>query len=250
MQISLSLRSSPSSFPFLALTCPMPTCGQAPATASEVDAAAGEVEGAEQDEAQLAKLVRVLRQAGRFLQTDDQGGNGRGKRRGGESARAATVADPDLHESRAKRQQHGGIYVWTVDGQPHVVGSIWSSIPSRDPSQRSIAHEFQSVSAAQASSSHRKQIGRRGVVPDWRPSGGGVEFKTMEDAPAPASKPAARLVQMRQLARRFMASTVRTTTKKTAIYVCSLSPPFATTASRRGSSMAACSSSYWVPTRR
>ncbi len=103
-------------------------------------------------------------------------------------------------------QQHGSVYVWTRDGRPQAISSIWSSVPQHSPGKRSVAHEFQSLSSRRLISSHARQIGRKGVVPDWKPLSGGIAFKKIADAPTPAAKETSRLVQMRQLSRQFSAS--------------------------------------------
>lgn len=102
-------------------------------------------------------------------------------------------------------QQHGAIYVWTLDGRPQAIASIWSSMPQDLPNQRSITHEFQSLSERGLFSKHAQQIGRRGVVPDWNCSEGGIQYKNISGVAAPGKSAGARLLQMRSLSRKFTA---------------------------------------------
>src|SRR5687768_3103950 len=57
-------------------------------------------------------------------------------------------ATPVLQYSNPVRptDQHGAVYVWTLDGRPEVIGSIWSSEDAKDPLMRVVTHEFQSLS--------------------------------------------------------------------------------------------------------
>ena len=107
-------------------------------------------------------------------------------------------------------QQHGAFYVWTLNGRPQAIGSIWTSVRADDPGHRHVSHEFQSLSQSALITSHAVQVGHRGVVPAWKPPGGGIEFKPVPGAPVPATKATARLIQMRQLSRNFQASIVET----------------------------------------
>ena len=101
--------------------------------------------------------------------------------------------------------QHGAIYVWTWDGRPEVIGSIWSSLPRDNVEQRTISHEFQSLSLRPVVSKHAPRVGRNGTVPDWSPRAAGIELHVIADAPAPAAQPVARLAQMRRLVAEFSA---------------------------------------------
>src|SRR4029078_3052910 len=41
--------------------------------------------------------------------------------------------------------QHGTMFLWTEEGRPAVVGSVWSAIDRQKPSLRNITHEFHSL---------------------------------------------------------------------------------------------------------
>lgn len=101
--------------------------------------------------------------------------------------------------------QHGAIYVWTLDGRPEAIASMWSTDVAGNPALRDVTHEFQSLSLAPLSSRHAPRVGNMGPVPDWKLDRPGVELHLLPKAPAPADSPAARLVQMRRLAREFSA---------------------------------------------
>lgn len=101
--------------------------------------------------------------------------------------------------------QHGAVYVWTLDGRPEAIGSMWSTIAAGDPELREVTHEFQSLSLAPLASRHAPRIGRMGPVPDWKAGEAGLESNLLAGAPAPAETPSVRLTQMRRLAQGFSA---------------------------------------------
>ena len=87
---------------------------------------------------------------------------------------------------------YGDVFVWTSQGRPEVVGSLhkWYS-----PNHHS-AIEFVSLSTARV-------VAERGGREIWAPSRPGIEMKAIPEAPIPASMPAQRLRQMRELAKDF-----------------------------------------------
>jgi hypothetical protein len=121
--------------------------------------------------------------------------------------RVELQATPVLQYSNPVRptDQHGAVYVWTLDGRPEVVGSIWSSEDAKDPGLRGVAHEFQSLSLDSIVSEHPPRTGRKGPVPDWKTSAAGIELQVLPDAPAAAKSAPGRLSQMRRLAAGFSA---------------------------------------------
>ena len=116
-------------------------------------------------------------------------------------------ATPVLKYSNPVRptDQHGAIYVWTLDGRPEVIGSIWSSEDAKDPLLRMVTHEFQSLSLDTLVSKHPQRSGSQGPIPDWKTSAPGIELQILPDADAPAKSAPARLSQMRRLAAEFSA---------------------------------------------
>lgn len=96
-------------------------------------------------------------------------------------------------------QQHGSIFLWTQNGRPAVFGSIWSAVNRNDASIRFVTHEFHSlVDTPDISAS------KTGATV-WSSGEAGIAWQPLADSPAPASTRPARLVQLRQLARRLSA---------------------------------------------
>lgn len=102
-------------------------------------------------------------------------------------------------------QQHGAFYVWTHQGRPYCLGSIWSNIPADDREHRWVANELHSLAPGALRSQHEPRQGKRGPVPQWVTEQPGIVWNEFTDAVPPADKPALRLVQMRRFAERFTA---------------------------------------------
>lgn len=105
---------------------------------------------------------------------------------------------PILRWSNPERGQvYGNVFLWTHRGRPVVVGSLfkWFS-PFTHAS-----HEFHSLSLGEITA-------KNDLREVWRSTQPGVVFAAIPDAPAVAANPAARLAQMRQLARQFTARSV------------------------------------------
>lgn len=98
----------------------------------------------------------------------------------------------------SQKQQHGHLFVWTAEGRPEAIGTIFS-IAADQPGRRALIHEFHTLSPRRlypvtpANSRYK-----------WAPEAG-IVLSPCEEAPAPAEAASARLTQMRQLARRFSA---------------------------------------------
>ena len=90
---------------------------------------------------------------------------------------------------------HGAIFVWTTDGRPEVIASIYKFF---EPA-RHLGVEFNSLAAGPLTAS-------RDGKDAWHPARAGVEFRPIPDAPAPAGTAAGRLRQMRALAEPFAAA--------------------------------------------
>lgn len=90
---------------------------------------------------------------------------------------------------------HGAVFVWTDRGRPAAVGSIYKWFSPN----RHLGVELHSL-VPQPLTADRD--GRR----IWSASRPGVEFKPVPGAPAPGESPAARLRQMRALAKAFAAT--------------------------------------------
>jgi len=101
--------------------------------------------------------------------------------------------EPVLKWSNPDRGEiHGNVFLWTRDGRPLVVGSLFKwFMPFTH-----MSHEFQSLSDQPLSATfHGKPV--------WKTDESGVRFVEVPGAPAPAAAEAQRLLQLKQLARDF-----------------------------------------------
>ncbi len=95
--------------------------------------------------------------------------------------------------------QHGAIFLWTKDGRPAILGSIWSARNRSDEESRFVAHEWHSLSdEVDLTATRAGQL-------LWKAGEPGITWLTLADVPRPAPSRANRLVQMRSLARRLSA---------------------------------------------
>lgn len=88
----------------------------------------------------------------------------------------------------------GGFYVWTDrTGEPRVAAQIFLTREDR------WMHEFQSLSTTPLQAAYNQAI-------VWSPTRAGIEWKPVPATGPPADSPVKRLVQMREIAKRFSAS--------------------------------------------
>jgi hypothetical protein len=98
--------------------------------------------------------------------------------------------EPVMRWPNATREgQEGATYVWTLDGRPEAISSVWET-------GGRWFHEFHSLSSSSLVARHN----RRTI---WQPEKAGVEFSPFREAPDPADSAVKRLAQMKDLARRF-----------------------------------------------
>jgi hypothetical protein len=92
--------------------------------------------------------------------------------------------------------QQGAVFLWLRDGKPAAIGDFFSE-PEGMLKGRKVMHEFHALDT-------EKLIVTRpeGSLNEWKPETG-LERKVLADSPAPATTPAARLLQMRKLAQEF-----------------------------------------------
>jgi hypothetical protein len=94
----------------------------------------------------------------------------------------------------ARNDQQGVLFLWLRDGRPAALACIFSHPHAKLPG-RLINHELHALDA-------EKLLVKRDAYNQWKPEAGLVR-KELTDAPAPASTPATRLLQMRRLAQEF-----------------------------------------------
>jgi len=87
---------------------------------------------------------------------------------------------------------HGGVFIWTHQGRPAAVASIFKWFDPRDE----MRFEVHSLSA-------EPLIGFLGRDEIWRSSRAGIEYKPVPGAPVPADTAVARLIQMRTISSGF-----------------------------------------------
>ena len=88
---------------------------------------------------------------------------------------------------------HGEVFVWTHNGCPQVVASIYHYYSPR----RYLATEFHSLARTQLSATYKSQ-------PVWSASSAGIAFKKIPGALVPANMASTRLRHMRAMARSFI----------------------------------------------
>lgn len=97
--------------------------------------------------------------------------------------------------------QLGAVYVWTREGRPELLGTIFSQHAQDDSGQRVVVHEFHTLSDRVLSVRAPKDVSRA-----WKPKGI-LPIKPLTDAPAVSESAPQRLLQLRNLAREFSAVT-------------------------------------------
>jgi hypothetical protein len=102
---------------------------------------------------------------------------------------------------------HGVAYVWRHEGRPVVVGQLFSYLNGKGG--RVYCHAMHSLAR-----NEEKVTGLREGKVFWTPDSPGVRMRDVPDAPAPAASRAARLVQMKEISRRFSAYTEEATRGK------------------------------------
>ena len=96
-----------------------------------------------------------------------------------------------------------GLVFLFLDGErPRCVVTVWARSPEARLESGEVWCEFVSLSA-------QPLVCQRAGRPLWTPKGGGLTEQLFADAPPPAERPAQRLVQMRDLARRFQATSYK-----------------------------------------
>ncbi len=89
-------------------------------------------------------------------------------------------------------QVHGNVFLWIDNGRPALIGSLFKWFSPHNH----MSHEFHSLSEEPLAVKYGEQ-------PVWRTAAPGLQFQAVSESPQPAGSPAQRLLQMRQIARKF-----------------------------------------------
>src|SRR5215471_3879288 len=92
-----------------------------------------------------------------------------------------------------RNQERGSVFVWMHDDRPAAIGQFFRFTIR---GTRLTKHALHSLSSEPLEA-------RFGEVVAWAPDKPGIEWKVFSDIPAPGPTRTSRLLQMRQLARRF-----------------------------------------------
>src|SRR5262245_39882496 len=104
--------------------------------------------------------------------------------------------DPVLRWSNPDNGEvHGNVFLWTRDGRPLVVGSLFKLFSPHTH----MAHEFQSLAEEPLTARFHSAL-------VWKTKEAGVRFVDVPKAPAPAANEAQRILQLKQLAKDFTGS--------------------------------------------
>lgn len=104
-----------------------------------------------------------------------------------------------------RNQERGSVFVWMKDERPAVIGQFFCfDVMGR----RATKHALHSLSAAPLEAKFKAGMA-------WSPQQPGLEWKSLADAPAVDSSRAKRLLQMRQLTRRFKVNLIDSKDKAT-----------------------------------
>jgi hypothetical protein len=99
-------------------------------------------------------------------------------------------------DNPARTGEDGALFVWTLDGRPEVIGTIFT-YRYRDVIRRK--HEYHTLAAGPLTASFRGQR-------VWAPRTAGIKLQPIPEAPRPTASARERLTQMKSLAREFSAS--------------------------------------------
>lgn len=87
---------------------------------------------------------------------------------------------------------HGTVHLWTLNGRPRMIGSVWSAFDQKNRAQRNLCYEFYNLSESPLDVRVNDNV-------SWTPKEGGIEWIALKDADTPAKSRPLRLAQMRRL---------------------------------------------------
>ncbi|MBC8113073.1 MAG: hypothetical protein H7062_01730 [Candidatus Saccharimonas sp.] len=105
-----------------------------------------------------------------------------------------------------RNQEHGSVFVWMQAGQPAAIGQFFCF--NNINGQRLTKHALHSLVSVPLEAKVNDVVA-------WAPQQAGIEWKVFADAPAVGPNRTNRLLQMRQLARRFRVNLIDTKEKAT-----------------------------------
>jgi hypothetical protein len=94
-------------------------------------------------------------------------------------------------------EQHGAVFLWTLEGRPAVFASIWSALHRQQPGSRNVTHEWHSLLESS------DVTARRSDKLLWTSDEPGIVWQSLAGLPVPAATRSARLIQMRGIVRRL-----------------------------------------------
>lgn len=104
-----------------------------------------------------------------------------------------------------RNQERGSVFVWMHESRPVAIGQLFR-FDSR--TERKTKHALHSLSASLVVATYQETV-------RWSTTSPGVIWKSIPDSPAPSATHAARLLQMRQLARRYRFTLINPKGEKT-----------------------------------
>lgn len=104
-----------------------------------------------------------------------------------------------------RNQERGSVFVWMQDSRPAVIGQFFCF---NSPSGRLTKHAVHSLVQVPLEAKANEIVA-------WAPDQAGIEWKSLTDAPEVGNSRVNRLLQMRQLARRFELTLISPQDKKT-----------------------------------
>jgi len=111
-----------------------------------------------------------------------------------EEIKLTLVATPLQSFSNSVRpdDMHGTVHLWTLNGRPQMIGSVWSAFDQKNRAQRNLCYEFYNLSEWPLDVRVTDNA-------SWTPKEGGIEWIALKDADPPAKSRPLRLAQMRRL---------------------------------------------------
>jgi len=119
---------------------------------------------------------------------------------GNRDTQAELLVEPIFRWANPERESIAGeVYLWTHNGRPHATIGIWTYDDTQD------SHELQSLAQAPFFAAGT-------LYRDWQPSKPSLDFQVVDGERPIGGTPVSQLVQLRRIAQRRFAATIRTDT--------------------------------------